>query len=241
MWANGMGGRQLATLIALYLRAKDARSALVVPLTPRPETMVPGTVDGAPATFFGQTLAGAGALTLGAAATGFAATAFAFGAGAFAFDAVTDAVFTVTRTIALVLLAARCALTPETGTARTTGCAFELDRVTTTVVFAAAALDAAASDAAEVVGADAAAVVPLRIPTANAAAADVSTTDDERSTLLPDAYPGALATELAPPRNGTPTAIVKATPVANKTDCLNTCVPPYNVAPSPRDWRAMPS
>jgi hypothetical protein len=237
-----MGGRQLATLIALYLRAKDARSALVVPLTPRPETMVPGTVDGAPPTFFGQTLAGAGAVTLGAAATGFAATAFdfgagAFGAGAFAFDAVTDAVFTVTRTIALVLLAARCALTPETGTARTTGCAF--DRVTSTVAFAAAALDAAASDAAEVVDADAAAVVPLRIPTANAPAAEGST--DERSTLLPDAYPGVLATELAPPRNGTPTAIVKATPVANKTDCLNTCVPPYNVAPSPRDWRAMPS
>jgi hypothetical protein len=109
------------------------------------------------------------------------------GAGAFAFDTVTDAVFAVTRTIALVLVAARCALTPETGTARTTGCAFAFERATPAAVFAAAALDAAASDAADVVGDDAAAVDPLRIPAADVLAAEVTTTDDERSTLLPDA------------------------------------------------------
>jgi hypothetical protein len=141
MWASGMGGRQLATLIALYLRAKDARSALVVPLTPRPEMMVPGTVDGAPPTFFGQTLAGAGALTLGAAATGFGAAAAGFGAGAAAFGAeaaafgaVTDAVVAVARTVVLVLLATRRALTPGTdlsppSTARAMDGALEFDQV----------------------------------------------------------------------------------------------------------------
>jgi hypothetical protein len=197
MWASGMGGRQLATLIALYLRAKDARSALVVPLTPRPETMVPGTVDGAPPTFFGQTFAGAGALTVGAAAAGLGATAAGFGAGAAAFatgtaafaagaaafGAVTDAVFAVARTIALVPLPARRPLTtgtelPPLSTARAMDGALECELD---------ALDAAASDAADVVVVDTGAVIALKMPAADAAVAELSTTDDERLTLPLDA------------------------------------------------------
>jgi hypothetical protein len=187
----------LATLIALYLRAKDARSALVVPLTPRPETTVPGTVDGAPPTFFGQTLAGAGALTVGAAAAGLGAAAAGFGAaaagfgagaaaftaGAAAFGAVTDAVFAVARTIALVLLPVKRPLTtgtelPPLSTARAMDGALECELD---------ALDAAASDAADVVVVDAGAFIALKMPAADAAVAELSTTDDERLTVPPDA------------------------------------------------------
>jgi hypothetical protein len=101
-----------------------------------------------------------------------------------------------------------------------------------------ATLEAAASDAADVAVVDARPVGAPKRPTADVPTAGPPTAE---SSMLPDPRAGALATEPDTPRNGTTTAIVKAKPVANKTDCLNTCVPPYNVAPSPSDWCAVPS
>jgi hypothetical protein len=99
---------------------------------------------------------------------------------------------------------------------------------------------AAASLLALVVGAEFCGTdSPVSATAAAPALADVAAAETER---VPRAgAPDAVITAPVPPRNGTATTIATAKPVAKKTERFNTCVPPYNVAPSPKDWCLMPS